>query len=101
MVIMHEETYGPIAPIQKIETVEEAIAQSNGTEFGLAAYVFTENVAKGMKLIENLDFGVVGWNEIGRASCRERVWISVVAETVYKIRHIEDEKGERIICGDV
>src|SRR5690625_7121199 len=63
MVIMHEETYGPIAPVQKIETVEEAIAQSNGTEFGLAAYVFTENVSKGMKLIENLDFGVVGWND--------------------------------------
>ena len=63
MVIMHEETFGPIAPVQKIETVEEAIAQSNGTEFGLAAYVFTENVSKGMKLIENLDFGVVGWND--------------------------------------
>jgi len=63
MVIMHEETFGPIAPVQKVETVEEAIAQSNGTEFGLAAYVFTENVAKGMKLIENLDFGVVGWND--------------------------------------
>ncbi len=63
MVIMHEETFGPIAPVQKVETVEEAIEQANNTEYGLAAYVFTENVSKGMKLIEKLDFGIVGWND--------------------------------------
>ena len=63
MVIMHEETFGPIAPVQKIETIEEAIKFANSTEFGLAAYVFTENVAQGMKLIEKLDFGIVGWND--------------------------------------
>ena len=63
MVIMHEETFGPIAPVQKIETIEEAIKLANSTEYGLAAYVFTENVARGMKLIEKLDFGIVGWND--------------------------------------
>lgn len=63
MVIMHEETFGPIAPVQKIETVEEGIEYANSTEFGLAAYVFTENVSQGMKLIEKLDFGIVGWND--------------------------------------
>ena len=63
MVIMHEETFGPIAPVQKVETVEEAIKLANSTEYGLAAYVFTENVARGMKLIEKLDFGIVGWND--------------------------------------
>lgn len=63
MVIMQEETFGPIAPVQKIETIEEAIKFANSTEYGLAAYVFTENVAKGMKLIEKLDFGIVGWND--------------------------------------
>lgn len=63
MVIMHEETFGPIAPVQKVETIEEAIKFANSTEYGLAAYVFTENVAQGMKLIEKLDFGIVGWND--------------------------------------
>src|SRR5699024_6365195 len=63
MVMINEEKNRPNVPVQKIEPDEEAIAQSNGTEFVLAAYVFTENIAKGMKLIENLDFGVVGWND--------------------------------------
>ena len=63
MLIMHEETFGPIAPVQKVETIEEAIEQANDTEYGLAAYVFTENNSKGMKLIEKLDFGIIGWND--------------------------------------
>lgn len=63
MVIMKEETFGPVAPVQKIETDEEAIELANSTEFGLAAYVFTENVARGINVIEQLDFGIVGWND--------------------------------------
>lgn len=63
MVIMQEETFGPVAPIQKIETDDEAVQLANSTPYGLAAYVFTENVARGMKLIEQLDFGIVGWND--------------------------------------
>lgn len=63
MVIMQEETFGPVAPIQKVETEEEAIELANSTEYGLAAYLFTENVARGTKVIEQLDFGIVGWND--------------------------------------
>jgi len=63
MNIMQEETCGPVAPVQKFATEDEAIALANSTEFGLAAYVFTENVAKGMRIIEQLDFGIVGWND--------------------------------------
>ena len=63
MVIMKEETFGPVAPIQKVETVEEAIALANDTPYGLAAYVFTDSVAKGTRLIEQLNFGIVGWND--------------------------------------
>ncbi|MBO1002898.1 NAD-dependent succinate-semialdehyde dehydrogenase [Pseudogracilibacillus auburnensis] len=63
MVIMQEETFGPVAPIQKVETEEEAIELANSTEYGLAAYIFTENVARGTKVIEQLDFGIVGWND--------------------------------------
>ena len=63
MVIMQEETFGPVAPIQKIANDEEAAEFANSTEYGLAAYVFTESVARGTKLIEKLDFGIVGWND--------------------------------------
>lgn len=63
MIVMQEETFGPVAPIQKIETIEEAVALANDTPYGLAAYVFTESVAKGTMLIEQLNFGIVGWND--------------------------------------
>ncbi len=65
MVVMHEETFGPVAPIQKITSDEEAARLANDTEYGLAAYVFTNSVARGTKLIEKLDFGIVGWNDGG------------------------------------
>lgn len=63
MVIMKEETFGPVAPIQKVETIEEAIVLANDTPYGLAAYVFTDSVAIGTRLIEQLNFGIVGWND--------------------------------------
>lgn len=63
MVVMQEETFGPVAPIQKIESAEEAIQLANDTPYGLAAYVFTENVSEGIRVIEQLDFGIVGWND--------------------------------------
>ena len=63
MVIMQEETFGPVAPVQKVETEAEAIAFANDTPYGLAAYVFTESVARGMQVIEQLDYGIVGWND--------------------------------------
>lgn len=63
MLIMHEETFGPVAPIQKFETVDEVIQLANDTPFGLAAYVFTESVSKGTRIVEALDFGIIGWND--------------------------------------
>lgn len=63
MVIMNEETFGPVAPVQRFETMEEAIKLANNTPYGLAAYVFTESVSQGTKVIEKLDFGIVGWND--------------------------------------
>ena len=70
MVIMNEETFGPVAPVQKIETDEEAVKLANDTEYGLAAYVFTENVARGMQLIEQLEYGIVGWNDGGPSAAQ-------------------------------
>src|SRR5699024_1234603 len=63
MIMMQEETFGPVAPVQKIETDEEAIKLANDTPYGLAAYLFTENVARGTQVIEQLNYGIVGWND--------------------------------------
>jgi len=63
MLMMNEETFGPVAPIQKFKTIEEVIQLANDTPFGLAAYVFTENISSGTKIIEEIDFGIVGWND--------------------------------------
>ncbi|USK36564.1 NAD-dependent succinate-semialdehyde dehydrogenase (plasmid) [Bacillus sp. F19] len=63
MVIMSEETFGPVAPIQKFETEEEVIEFANNTPYGLAAYFYTESVTRGMKIMESLDYGIVGWND--------------------------------------
>ena len=62
MICMSEETFGPLAPIQSFSNLDEAIIKANSTEFGLAAYYFTENYATGISLTEELDFGVLGWN---------------------------------------
>ncbi len=63
MIIMNEETFGPVAPVQQFKTIEEAIKLANDTPYGLAAYVFTENVSLGTKIIEKLDYGIIGWND--------------------------------------
>ncbi|PWA10376.1 succinate-semialdehyde dehydrogenase (NADP(+)) [Pueribacillus theae] len=63
MIIMNEETFGPVAPIQKIASDEEAIHYANDTMYGLAAYVFTENYSRGLNVVESLNYGIVGWND--------------------------------------
>jgi succinate-semialdehyde dehydrogenase/glutarate-semialdehyde dehydrogenase len=63
MLVMNEETFGPIAPIQRFTDDEEAIELANSTPFGLAAYVFTQNVKRGVRITEALEFGIVGWND--------------------------------------
>jgi len=63
MKIMHEETFGPVAPITTFTNLEEAVEIANGTPFGLAAYFFTNDYRTGTFLHENLKFGIVGWND--------------------------------------
>ncbi|ANU13816.1 Succinate-semialdehyde dehydrogenase [Planococcus halocryophilus Or1] len=63
MLVMNEETFGPVAPIMTFETDEEAVQLANNTRFGLAAYFFTESMSRGTYISENLDYGIVGWND--------------------------------------
>jgi succinate-semialdehyde dehydrogenase / glutarate-semialdehyde dehydrogenase len=62
MKIASEETFGPVAPIFKFDTEEEALALANGTPFGLAAYFFTTDMARAFRFGEALEAGIVGMN---------------------------------------
>lgn len=63
MVIMQEETFGPVLPITVFDTAREAVEIANNTPFGLAAYFFTNDYRVGNYIHEHLNFGVVGWND--------------------------------------
>lgn len=65
MNIMHEETFGPVAPIVTFSDIDEAIKLANDTPFGLAAYFFTENYRRGIYISEQLEYGIIGWNDGG------------------------------------
>ncbi|MFV0409008.1 MAG: NAD-dependent succinate-semialdehyde dehydrogenase [Paracoccus sp. (in: a-proteobacteria)] len=62
MQLASEETFGPVAPIFRFETEAEALEIANGTPFGLAAYFFTRDMARGFRVGEALEFGLVGLN---------------------------------------
>jgi len=57
-----EEIFGPVAPLQAFQTEDDAIARANDTEYGLVAYVYTRDLARGLKVTEKLEFGMVGLN---------------------------------------
>jgi succinate-semialdehyde dehydrogenase / glutarate-semialdehyde dehydrogenase len=61
--IFSEETFGPVAPLFRFETEEEAISLANDTPFGLAAYVYARDVGRIFRVVEELEFGMVGVNE--------------------------------------
>jgi succinate-semialdehyde dehydrogenase/glutarate-semialdehyde dehydrogenase len=57
-----EEIFGPVAPIVPFTSDDEVLAVANGTEYGLVAYVYTGDLARGLRLSEALEFGMVGLN---------------------------------------
>ncbi|TIM80565.1 MAG: NAD-dependent succinate-semialdehyde dehydrogenase [Mesorhizobium sp.] len=63
MRFMKEEIFGPVAPVFKFETEEEAIALANDTEFGLACYFYTGDLGRAFRVMEGLKYGMVGVNE--------------------------------------
>jgi succinate-semialdehyde dehydrogenase/glutarate-semialdehyde dehydrogenase len=63
MKIAHEETFGPVSALFRFSTEDEAIALSNDTEYGLAAYFYTRDAARVWRVGEALEYGIVGINE--------------------------------------
>ncbi len=62
MLIMREETFGPVAPVIKFKTEAEAIAAANDTEFGLASYFYSRDISRVWRVAEQLEYGMVGIN---------------------------------------
>ncbi|MBI4968282.1 MAG: NAD-dependent succinate-semialdehyde dehydrogenase [Rhodospirillales bacterium] len=68
MLIYREETFGPVAPVIAYDSEDEALRMANDTHYGLAAYVYTPNLARAMRLYEGLRFGIIGINDINPTS---------------------------------
>lgn len=62
MLVAHEETFGPVAPLFRFSTEEQAIDMANDTEFGLAAYFYSQNLGRVWRVSEHLEYGMVGIN---------------------------------------
>jgi succinate-semialdehyde dehydrogenase len=64
MIVMTEETFGPVAPIMKVSSLEEAIKYANDSIYGLVAYLYTQDLDKGLRAAEALEYGTVGINNV-------------------------------------
>jgi succinate-semialdehyde dehydrogenase / glutarate-semialdehyde dehydrogenase len=63
MMFMKEEIFGPVAPVFRFKTEDEAISLANDTEFGLASYFYTRDLGRTVRVMEKLKYGMVGVNE--------------------------------------
>lgn len=63
MLMLQEETFGPVAPIIAFDAEADVVRQANDTPFGLAAYVFTNDLSRAWRVTEALDYGIVGLND--------------------------------------
>lgn len=63
MLIARDETFGPVAPLFKFETEDDAIRMANDTEYGLASYFFTKDLGRAFRVMEKLEYGMVAINE--------------------------------------
>jgi len=62
MLCAREETFGPVAPVFRFKTEDEAVAMANATEFGLASYFYSRDVGRIFRVAEALEYGMVGIN---------------------------------------
>jgi len=63
MKVTKEETFGPVAPLYRFETEDQALEMANDTEFGLAAYFYSRDIGRIWRVMEGLEYGIVGVNE--------------------------------------
>jgi succinate-semialdehyde dehydrogenase/glutarate-semialdehyde dehydrogenase len=61
--LLNEEIFGPVAPITRFDSEQEAVDWANRTEYGLVAYVYTRDIKRALRVIEGLETGMVGLNQ--------------------------------------
>jgi succinate-semialdehyde dehydrogenase/glutarate-semialdehyde dehydrogenase len=61
--LLDEEIFGPVAPVKGFASEDEAIAAANDTQYGLVAYVYTQDINRAFRVIERLDTGMIGFNQ--------------------------------------
>lgn len=95
-----EETFGPLIPIFRFSTEDEAVALANDTEYGLAAYFYTRDLARAWRVAERLEYGMVGVNEIAVGS--EVAPFGGVKQSGYGVensaRGLEDYLTVKYVC---
>src|SRR5580658_10389211 len=60
--MLNEEIFGPVASLQSFKSEDEVVTRANDTEYGLVAYLYTKDLSRGMRVSEQLDFGMIGLN---------------------------------------
>jgi len=68
MLIYREETFGPVAAVIPFDDNDDLLSLANDTHYGLAAYIYSQNLTQAMRLFEGLQFGIIGINDINPAS---------------------------------
>ncbi len=68
MLIYKQETFGPVAPVITFDDSDDIIAMANDTHYGLAAYVYTKDISRAFRAVEQLQFGIIGVNDINPTS---------------------------------
>ena len=68
MLIYREETFGPVAAIIEFEDEKRALEMANDTDYGLAAYIYTRDIGRAFRVFEELNFGIIGINDINPTS---------------------------------
>ena len=63
MKVTREETFGPVAPLYRFDTEDEALRMANDTEYGLASYFYSRDIGRIWRVMEGLEYGIVGVNE--------------------------------------
>jgi succinate-semialdehyde dehydrogenase/glutarate-semialdehyde dehydrogenase len=61
-VMAHEEIFGPVAPLLRFDSEAEVIAKANDTEYGLAAYIYTRDLGRGMRVASKIESGMIALN---------------------------------------